>query len=140
MESISNGVARTFGMPQDKLPTIVRKGFSTTLVNDVVLMDQLNEALLGSGILNDETLITEFPPLTGSEDMQMLVNEMEGVKIGYKFIGTADPELVAAARAKGLEVPFANHNPNYQVDLEAIPFGAKVAAVITLELLNNQSR
>jgi hippurate hydrolase len=40
------------------------------------------------------------------------------------------------AKTKGLEVPFSSHNPNYQVDLNAMPFGAKVAAIMTSELLN----
>lgn len=138
VEAISNGIARTYGMPEDNLPTIVRKGFSTTLVNDVPLMDRLNGALLQSGVVTENSLITEFTPVTGSEDVQMLVHEMDGVKVGYSFIGTADPKLVAAARANGLEVPFSNHNPNYQVDLNAIPIGAKVAAIMTMELMNKE--
>ena len=122
-------------MPEDKLPTIVRKGYSSTLVNDAPLMDQLNGALMQSGVVSEDNIITEFPPITGSEDVQMLVQDLEGVKIGFKFVGTADPELVAAARKNGQLLPFANHNPNYQVDLNAIPYGAKIAAIMTLELL-----
>jgi hypothetical protein len=34
-------------------------------------------------------------------------------------------------------VPFSNHNPNFQVDLNAIPFGTKVAAVMTIAFLQN---
>ncbi len=64
---------------------------------------------------------------------------MDDVKIGYSFIGTADPKLFAAAQANGLEVPFSNHNPNYQVDLNAIPIGAKVAAIMTMDLMNNEN-
>ena len=140
VEAISNGIARTYGMSKDKLPTIVRKGYSTTLVNDESLMDQLNSVLMHSGVVNKNTLITKFTPATGSEDAQMLVQDLKGVKVGYFFIGTADPKLVAAAKAKGQDFPFANHNPNYQVDLNGIPFGAKVAAIITMQLLNNGSR
>ena len=135
VESISNGIARTYGMPEDKLPTIVRKGYSSTLVNDIPLIERLNSALLKAGVVNEETLITKFTPVTGSEDAHMLVQDLDDVKIGYIFIGTADPELVKAAKAKGLVVPFANHNPKYQVDLNSIPFGAKVAAINTMELL-----
>ena len=140
VEAISNGIARTYGMPEDRLPTIVRKGYSTTLVNDQALMDQLNGALIQTGVVSEENLISEFAPITGSEDAQMLVHDLEDVKIGYKFVGTADPELVAAAKAKGLILPFANHNPAYQVDLDAIPLGAKVAAIMTMELLSDSSR
>jgi amidohydrolase len=135
VESISNGIARTYGMPEDKLPTIVRKGYSGTLVNDAPLIERLNSALLKSGMVNEKSLITNFTPVTGSEDAHMLVQDLDDVKIGYVVIGTADPKLVKAAKAKGLAVPFANHNPKYEVDLNSIPFGAKIAAINTMELL-----
>ena len=136
VESISNGIARTYGMPKDKLPTIVRKGYSSTLVNDEPLMEELDSTLIDSGIVTKERLITKFTPATGSEDMQMLVHGLKNVKVGYFFIGTADPKLVEKAKAKGQELPFANHNPNYQVDLKGIPFGAKVAAILTMQLMH----
>jgi hippurate hydrolase len=135
IESISNGIARTYGMPKDKFPTIVRKGYSSTLVNYVPLIERLNSAMIKSGVVNEKTLITEFKPITGSEDAHMLVQDLDDVKIGYIVIGSADPKLVKAAKAKGLTVPFANHNPKYKVDLNSITFGAKVAAINTLELL-----
>lgn len=50
-------------------------------------------------------------------------------------VGTADPKLFEQARKEGKVVPFSNHNPEYRVDLAAIPVGAKVAAVSVLELL-----
>jgi len=140
VESVSNGVARTYGIPEDKLPTIVRKGTSAPLVNDAPLMDRLNGALIQSGVVNEKTLFTKFTPVTGSEDAHMLVNGLEDVQIAYDFVGTADPKLVAAANAKGQEVPFASHSPNFQVDLNAIPFGAKVAAIMTMELLAKGGR
>ncbi len=135
VQSVSNGIARTYGMPEEKLPTIIRKGYNTPLVNDAPLMERLNRALLDSGVVGEETLVTSFRPVTGSEDVQMLVQDLDGVKIVYDFIGTAEPSLVAAARARGQEFPFSNHSPNYQVDLNAIAFGAKVAAIMTMELM-----
>jgi hypothetical protein len=35
----------------------------------------------------------------------------------------------------GRQVPFANHNPNYTVDLASIPVGAKIGTLKVLELL-----
>lgn len=135
VKSVSNGIARTYGMPEEKLPTIVQKGYSTPLVNDEELVERLNGALRGSGVVNDQTLITEFKPVTGSEDFQMLVHGKESVRIAYKFVGTAPPEMYEAARKAGKEVPFANHQPTYLVDPNAIPFGAKVAATMVLDLM-----
>ena len=38
------------------------------------------------------------------------------------------------ARKEGKFVPFSAHNGDFRVDLNAIPFGAKVATVAMLEL------
>lgn len=57
------------------------------------------------------------------------------IQFGFVFVGAADPTLVAEARAEGKIVPFSNHNPNFQIDLKAIPFGTKVASVMTMEFL-----
>jgi len=43
--------------------------------------------------------------------------------------------VFAAARAEGKFVPYSAHNPNFVVDLAAIPIGTKVATVAMLELL-----
>jgi hippurate hydrolase len=135
VRSVSNGIARTYGMPEDKLPTIVQKGYSTPLVNDEILVAQMNNALLRSGVVNEETLLTEFRPVTGSEDFQMLVLGKDTVKIAYSFVGTAPPELFAEAQKAGKDVPFANHQPTFFVDLNAIPFGAKVAGIMVMDLM-----
>jgi len=95
----------------------------------------LNDALRRSGVLNEEKLITDFEPVTGSEDFQMLVHGRKGVRIAYNFVGTAPPAVYAEARKEGKEVPFANHQPTYLVDLDAIPFGAKIAAIMVMDLM-----
>lgn len=135
VQKISNGIARTYGMPEDELPTIVRKGYATTVVNDPELIQRTNAALLAAGLVNDETLVTEFRPVTGSEDFPMLVHGLKDVKTAYTFLGTAPPAVFARARKEGREIPWANHNPNYRVDLDAIPLGAKIATVEVMELM-----
>jgi len=135
VKTVSNGIARTYGMPEEKLPTIIRKGYSSPLINDQALTARLNDAIKQSGVIAENALITEFSPATGSEDIQMLVQDLDDVKIAYDFVGIAAPELVAEAKEKGKEQPFANHQPTFQVDLKAIPIGAKVGGVMVMELL-----
>ena len=65
----------------------------------------------------------------------VLIEGVENVKGAYLFIGTANPELYAKARAEGNEFPFFVHEPNYEVDLDGITFGSKLAALIALEIL-----
>jgi len=135
VRAVSDGIARTYGMPEDKLPTIVRKGFSSPLVNSIPAMERIDAALMDSGVVDEEKLITKFRAITGSEDMHMLVHDLEGVNVAYLVVGTAAPAFVAKAKAEGKSLPFSNHQPDYQVDLNAIPFGSKVGGIIVMDLL-----
>ena len=135
VKSISEGIARTYGMPEDKMPTFVRKGYSAPLVNDKDLTDRIANNFTGTGLVGSENMITEFRPVTGSEDAHMLAHGLDGVKIAYMFVGTAPPAMVAKARKEGKIFPFVNHQSTYQVDLDAIPFGSKLAAMVVLDLM-----
>jgi hippurate hydrolase len=68
----------------------------------------------------------------------MLVRDYKTTKIGYVLVGTAEPELFAAAQKRGLAVPFYNHNPAYRVDEAAIAFGAKIGTLAALEMLGRR--
>ena len=135
IKAISDGIARTYGMPEDRFPTIVRKGHSAVNANDAALIERTNAALLASGLVDDKTLVTQFTPVTGSEDFPNLFIGMEGVQHVYKFLGTVPPDIWAKAREEGKEVPWANHNPNYLVDLNAIPLGGKIASIMVMDLM-----
>ena len=137
VKSVTEGIARTYGMPEDQMPKIVRKGYSSPLVNDKELANAIAEQLVEVELVDADNMITEFDAVTGSEDAHMLVHDLEGVKVGFLAVGTAPPAMVAEARAQGRELPFANHQATYQVDLDAIPYGAKIASFVVLNLLSN---
>ena len=119
------------------MPTIVRKGYSSALVNDDDLMVRFAEQLVEHGLVDEGNMVTEFRPATGSEDVHMLVHGLDGTKVGFLGIGTAPPAMVEAANREGKDLPFSNHQGTFQVDLDAIPYGAKVASVVVLDLLND---
>ncbi len=85
--------------------------------------------------MNEKTLLTTFQPVTGSEDFPNLFIGIEETKHAYKFLGIVAPETWAKAKEEGKEVPWANHNPNYLVDLEAIPLGGKLANIMVMDLM-----
>ena len=133
IRSIDDGIAATYGMPKDQMPTMVMKGDSPPLVNDAALATRLTvrlQTLLGEG-----SVMSEFPPATGSEDAHVLRGNYTDVPVAYIFVGIADPEVFAQAQNAGKEVPFAPHSPHYIVDLKAIPVGAKIGTTIALTLL-----
>jgi hippurate hydrolase len=76
-----------------------------------------------------------MPKIMGSEDFQHLVTDLDGHRYVYMLVGTAQPEHCRKAEAEGKLFPYANHNPDYQVDLDAIPLGAKIGAASVVALL-----
>lgn len=132
IQAINRSIARAYGMPEDQLPTLITKGGTTPMVNDEAVIDRINPQLVN--LVGANRLITDFPGTTGSEDVHLLKGDNQDIQFGFVFVGVAEPSLFAQARAEGRMVPFSNHNSNFQVDLNAIPFGTKVASVMIMEL------
>jgi hypothetical protein len=53
---------------------------------------------------------------------------------GPKPVESAKREHFQKAQQEGRQLPYANHNPDYQVDLDAIPLGAKVGATMIMTM------
>lgn len=132
IDEINKGVAIAAGVGPDKMPTRLMKGNAGPLVNDEALVARINpslEELLGKG-----KVIAQFPSVMGSEDFQEAFKSMN-VPYAFPLVGVAPPALFAKAQAAGQSAPYANHNPDFFVDLAAIPVGAKVDAVMALSIL-----
>lgn len=132
IDEIGNGIAMGAGMPADKMPRRVMKGYAGPLINDAALVERINPSL--TALLGEGKVIDKFPSVMGSEDFQEAFAE---TRTPYTFIliGIAEPAKFAAANAAGQQFPFANHNPDFLVDLAAIPLGAKINTVAALALL-----
>lgn len=135
IRSVNESIARAYGMPDDQLPTLIEKSGTTPMVNDAAVIDRINPQL--ANLVEANRLITNFPGTTGSEDAHLLKGDHDTIQFGFIFVGVAEPALFAKAQTEGKMVPFSNHNPNFQVDLNAIPFGTKVAAMMTIGFLQN---
>lgn len=99
-------------------------------------MARVHGALARADFVAERDIVKDLEPISGSEDAHLLVGPVEGVEVAYLYIGSAEPGLVAQARLEGKEFPFFNHNPDYQVDLNVIPYGGKIAALVALDLLS----
>ena len=75
------------------------------------------------------------PPAMGSEDFHHLVIDNEKKEYFFVNVGTAKPAHFQKAQREGKQLPYANHNPDYQVDPDAIALGAKVGAAMVLTML-----
>lgn len=96
------------------------------------MADKINPVLRS---MLGESNVIGVPPAMGSEDFHHLVIDNEKKKYFYVNVGTAKPEHFQKAQQDGKPYPYANHNPDYQVDLDAIALGAKIGAAMTLTML-----
>ena len=133
IHDITDGIARTYGVTDDRMPVYTMKGGSTPLVNDAELAARLGDAL--AGVLGEEAIVRSLEPFTGSEDVHLLKGPHEDIEFTYLMVGIADPEVFAAAVAQGKDFAYAPHSPEFYVDLAAIPVGARIACYAMLELL-----
>ncbi len=136
IRTISDGIARSYGMPDDQLPVITMRGGSTPLVNDPALTGRLASAL--GGVFGADNVVPELPAVTGSEDCHLLKGPHRDVPLAYLMVGVADPQVYTDAAAEGKLFPYSPHAPDYVVDLAAIPFGVRVASNAMLELLGSR--
>jgi amidohydrolase len=132
IDEVSRGVAVAAGVPADKMPKRVMKGGATPLVGDAALVARVNpsvELLMGKGKVLDA-----FPAVMNSEDFQEAFVELK-TPLSFMLIGVAPPDMYAKAIAQGRSQPYSNHNPDFFVDLAAIPIGAKAGTVAVLSVL-----
>ncbi|MGY3912964.1 amidohydrolase [Aeromonas piscicola] len=132
IDEVNRGIAIASGVPEDRLPTRVMKGNADAVVNDAKLMEKVTPAL--RQLLGEDKVISNFPSAMGSEDFAEAFKGMN-VPYAYQFIGIAPPDLFAKARKEGKSFPYGLHNPDFIVDLDAIPVGVKVNAATILSVL-----
>ena len=130
IDEVSNGIAEAAGAPAR--PERTMKGSAGPLVNDKALVEAINPTL--NALLGEGRVINNFPSVMGSEDFQEVMNAA-GVPYVFLLIGIASPQSFAEAQKTGRMFPFSNHNPDFLVDLAAIPLGARVNTAAALALL-----
>ncbi|MCH9668942.1 MAG: amidohydrolase [Actinomycetia bacterium] len=135
IDRINRSIAAAFGLPESSFPTTTVKGGSSVLSNDSELAASIAPAL--KGVLGEHAVLVEIPKLMGSEDFHHLVLDNEKSRYLFVYVGTAKPEHFQRAQEQGMQVPYSNHNPDYQVDLDAIPLGVKIGAAALLKLMGS---
>lgn len=132
IKRINEGLAIANNLPKELYPEIKMKGNAFPLLNDTALTGRINTGI--AKVLPATTIITNIPPIMGSEDFPILAFENKKAIYDYLFVGIASPEKMANAIAAGKKYPFYHHTANYQVDLAAIPLGTVIGATSLLEI------
>jgi hippurate hydrolase len=129
---INEGIAVANGLPQNLYPKMnAGKQFVIPLKNNAGLVSRLNP-LLESFNGPDKNL--PVPPVMGSEDFQHLVLAYPDLPYNYLLVGTAPLDKFISAQKAGKNFPFSNHNGDYEVSLQAIPYYTAMGSVVLLEL------
>lgn len=132
IKRINEGLAIANNLPKNLYPEIKMKGNAYPLLNDTTLTKRINTNL--AKFVTAENIITEIPPIMGSEDFPLLGKHNKEAISDYLFIGIANPEVMSKAIAEGKKYPFYHHTANYEVDLSAIPLGTLLGATSLLEI------
>ena len=133
VDRIAKGVARTHGMPDDKLPVVKVSEGTPTTINDAPLARRLNASLardLGPGVL-----VPFVQGDMGAEDFSYFVEPKHGVPGYYFAVGGTPQAAFDAEKAGGPPVP-SHHSPLFKIAPEpAITLGTEAMVMATLELL-----
>lgn len=132
IDEVSKGVAISAGVAPDKMPTRKMKGGASPLTNDAMLVAKVNPPL--AALLGEGKVIGNFPAVMGSEDFQEVFTPLKTPYV-FLLIGVAPVDQFMAAQKAGRPFPYSNHNPDFFVDLAAIPIGAKANTIAALTLL-----
>jgi hippurate hydrolase len=133
IDRVNKGIAVANGLPERLYPETRFKSTVSPLVNDPALSSSVNRAL--TGLLDPSRILTDIPPVMGSEDFQHLVKTGSATKSDYLFIGVADPAACQKAVSEGKRYPYSNHSGDYVVEPSAIPLGTAIGAASLMELL-----
>jgi amidohydrolase len=120
IKQINEGIAVSNALPKELFPVIKFKQKVSVLNNDKALTAKIAPALEQTAGPGKNITV---PPVMGSEDFQQLVRDYPKVPYTYIHVGIANNEVFQKALKEGKMYPFTNHNPDFWVDLSAIPFG-----------------
>ncbi|CAN5299931.1 amidohydrolase [soil metagenome] len=129
---VDSSIAFANNLPADLYPTISRKGGAPTVKNDSAMVLKINTAL--AKIFPDKIIANALPMLASEDFPALIINSKKNAIYDYMFVGTADPVLSLKANNEGKRYPFYWHNPDYVVDIRAIPLGTMIGAISLMEM------
>jgi hippurate hydrolase len=128
IDRVAEGVARSFGVPEDKLPTVVRSKTETTppTINDEATAQRIKAAFLEH--FDDGVVIEKPRDGMGAEDFAYFVAPGLGVKgVYFNVGGTPEAELDSAP---------SHHSPFFKVEPEpSVKAGVEAMVVGAMTLM-----
>jgi hippurate hydrolase len=137
IERIALGVARTAGMPEDRLPKVELSTEGTPpTVNDDALVARIRAAFIRD--LGEDAVYDKKREGMGAEDFAFFVMTGDQVPGAYFQVGGTAQADIDAEEAGGPPVP-SHHSPIFKIDPEpSVTMGVEAMTVAVLELLGNR--
>ena len=134
IERIALGVARTAGLPEDRLPKVeVSTEGTPPTVNDDQLTARIRAAFIRE--LGEGAVYEKKRESMGAEDFAYFVMTDDNVPGAYFQVGGTPQEDLDAEKAGGPAVP-SHHSPYFKIDPEpSVTMGVEAMTVAVLELL-----
>ncbi|MGH9462712.1 MAG: M20/M25/M40 family metallo-hydrolase, partial [Vicinamibacteria bacterium] len=133
---IAANVARSAGMPEDKLPLVVvdEENYTPATYNDPELTKRLVQVFQRA--LGTENVV-EVPPVMGGEDFGQYSLPDHEIPTVLFWLGTVPPDRAAKAQASGADLP-SLHSSQFAPDPEgSIATGIIATTSAVLDLMGN---
>ncbi|KEI70976.1 amidohydrolase [Endozoicomonas elysicola] len=134
IKSVTDNIARMYGIPNDRMPTYTMKGYSKPVINGKGDTQQARSAMQAA--LGENKVLRGMPPVMGSEDFHMLGSPYPDTRILYIEIGSGAKDVYSNFMEKGILPEVLNHNPRYVVEPEAIVTGTTALTSVVLSFLS----
>ena len=127
----AEGLAKTYGVPADRMPTVTLGESTPATINDVALAERLRAA--ASAALGKDRVL-EARAVMGSEDVGLF--SLEGkIPAAMYWLGAADPAKLEESRKTGVPLPSLHSSLFAPVYASAIPAGVTAMTAMALDLL-----
>jgi len=134
IKTVTDNIAKMYGVPEDRMPTYQMNGYSTPVINPVEETEVAKQALVKA--LGQDNVYNGFPAVMGSEDFHMLASPYPEVPIVFVEVGAASEQTWSNFVEHGQLPKYMNHNPNFVVDPGSVPTGTAALSSVILEFLN----
>ncbi|MFO0705219.1 MAG: amidohydrolase [Nitrospira sp.] len=104
IRNAARGIAVAAGVPEDHMPevTVLEHESTPALINDAALAARVKAALVKTlGAAN----VVDARPIMGSEDFGVFGEGEKPIPVTMFWLGAMDPQKLAAAKAKGQNLP-----------------------------------
>jgi amidohydrolase len=127
----AEGLAKAYGVPADRMPTVTLGESTPATINDVALAERLRAS--ASAALGKDRVL-EARAVMGSEDVGLF--SLEGkIPAAMYWLGAADPAKLEESHKTGVALPSLHSSLFAPVYAAAIPTGVTAMTAMALDLL-----